>query len=55
MVGLHPQEAANGPAGLESQMKVVESIKEDFKKLSEAIKALRKEQHEQEDQEERSK
>jgi hypothetical protein len=43
MVGLHPQEAANEPAGLQSQMKVVGSVKEDFKKLSEAIKALREE------------
>jgi hypothetical protein len=43
MVGLHPQEAALGQWGVESQMHVVESVKEDFKRLSEAIKALRKE------------
>lgn len=53
MIGLHPQEAALGQWGLESQIKVVENVKADFKKLQEAIKALRKEQHEQEDQEER--
>jgi hypothetical protein len=36
-------------------MMIVENVREDFKKLSEAIKALRKEQHGQEDQEERAK
>lgn len=49
MVGLHPQEAANGPAGIMSQMMVVENVKEDFKKLEEAIKALRKEHYGKED------
>jgi len=44
MVGLHPQEAALGKHYLESQMEVVKSVKADFKKLSEAIEALRKEQ-----------
>lgn len=54
MLGLQPQEAALGQWGLESQKKVVESVKEDFKKLRDAIKALRKEEHGQEDQEERT-
>lgn len=44
MVGLHPKEAVIGPAGIMSQMMIVESVKEDFKKLEEAIKSLRKEQ-----------
>lgn len=38
-----PQEAATGPAGIFSQMQIAENVKEDFKKLSDAIKALRKE------------
>lgn len=43
MIGLHPQESATGPAGIMSQMMVVENVKEDYKKLRDAINALRKE------------
>lgn len=37
-----PQEAATGPAGIFSQMQIAATVKEDFKKLSEAIEALKK-------------
>lgn len=43
MIGLHPKEAYAGPVGIESQVKVVEQVKDDYKKLRDAIKALRKE------------
>jgi uncharacterized protein (UPF0335 family) len=42
MIGLRPAEATLGKRWLESQIKVVESVKEEFNNLSEAIKALRK-------------
>lgn len=42
MVGLRPREATLGQRYLESQIAVVESVKADFKKLQEAIQALRK-------------
>ena len=43
MVGLHPKEASLGQWGVESQVQVVEQVKDDYKKLRDAIKALRKE------------
>ena len=42
IVLIHPKEAATGTAGIMSQMMVAENLKEDFKKLSEAIEALKK-------------
>jgi hypothetical protein len=41
IIGLHPLEATLGPTGLKSQMDVVKNVKEDFKKLEEAIAAMR--------------
>jgi len=38
-----PKEVLIGPAGLISQMQIMETVKEDYRKLSDAILALRKE------------
>ena len=42
-----PKEALSGPAGLLSQMQIKEAVKEDYRKLSEAIRALRGESEDQ--------
>ncbi len=39
-----PKEVLIGPAGLMSQMQIMETVKEDYRKLSDAILALRKEE-----------
>jgi uncharacterized protein YbaA (DUF1428 family) len=38
-----PREAATGPEGIMSQMQIAENVKDDFKKLREAVAALKKE------------